>query len=442
MASTPISRLLSLPYEVRRIIYDQLIECQDLTPLMQTCCQLRDDVWSCLPGGQRFNYSQPSKGDERLHHICDIGTVIEVSKIELIAEPWYSSGSALKVRATWRYRDTACSYTTSTWTIRDLSSPMAQVLCLYDTQRVTVIFEPATRGNMQAALLILRSKVFDICRLMLYMICKRDRETFKVNIVFRGGKDGSRLKSTRKSFWEMRPMRVAETVHFIYDDSLFQLVPRRNPQSRGEYPFFYECLMLPLFSCRYWVPDNVCFQLEPDRKHSSFVYQDDNGQMVYSRGWQSLVEAEHIMVGVEKKLGVEGVMFYPGNPIYGRFQLKTVQKRMVAFSRDTGRFLSETASPEEEQLRAYLRRMKASNSASPFIGNWYSSNLVLKMRTSYAGRYEMSFKNRFWGLYKGAYHSCGEDFGIRKHLLRWALLDPNVSVKCMSEQVGSRELNR
>jgi hypothetical protein len=273
--------LLQLPRELRDMIYDILAEEEDLSSLMHSCRLLRREILSRLPGADIIDYGNTSS-------VSQILDSIHVSSLNIIAEPWYSSGSALKIEVTWRPRIRSGpsrltgSQRVSRWTIRDLSSPMARYIYLCKTYHYNVIFEPATRGCFLLALLILRAKVFDISRILTNIAAKNegwlapDDFSNGLTIQFRGGKDPEHPKRLRKSFWEMRPVHIVHSRRHIREGRYQGQVWKRSIQLRELYPFYYECLMLPLFSCGPWVPNEIGFDLCHAEKHTS----------LHRKGWE------------------------------------------------------------------------------------------------------------------------------------------------------------
>ncbi|KAI0845085.1 hypothetical protein F5Y00DRAFT_265938 [Daldinia vernicosa] len=259
---TSPSGLTTILRELRGLIYDNL-EDEDIAPLAQTCQQIRSEVLSRMPGGRFIDFGRAHDHSELRRQV---EKSIEVKKLDLIAEPWYSSGSALKVGVTWKPKnEDSIRWRTSYWTIRDgsnlavpysgtktarqtvrdlllsnfqdqmaniikyypaaflkfdlfgqlcamvweledLSSPMARYIYLYHPKAISVTFQAAYKGYFLLALIILRTKMFDICRILKTM--GRDLP-FTIptltTIQFCGGRDPVRPKLVRRAFWEMRP---------------------------------------------------------------------------------------------------------------------------------------------------------------------------------------------------------------------------------------------
>ncbi len=398
----PISGFLFIPYELRHAIYEYLVESDDMTPLAQTCRQLRSEIWARMPGGSSIDYANPKSEDELARQI---EACIEVQRLDIIAEPWFSSVSALKLCATWRLQHTR-EYQTTTWTIRDLSSPMARVACLCRPQSRRVVFQAAPAGSNQlVALLILRCKLFDICRLLV-LVCQppgsenapRLRGQDAISILFRDRKHGTQLCRRPRSFWEMRTVlrEPARSIRRAIRTGRISKWPR---QRREECPFFYECLMLPLFSCRLWKPEKVEFDTLPTAKHSSFFHWDDEGAPIIYHGC-------HALFVVLRQLYVLGPWDFSDEFPDQDEDLEELLRRMVRFSSRASTFLSYNECPEASQLRSYLQRMRKSHRINPFAGDVDANPPCATPRCLQAG-YEADYP--------------GEHRYMRRELIDWAM---------------------
>jgi hypothetical protein len=91
---------MSLPIDLRDIIRDFLAGEGNLTPLMRTYRQLHSEVLSQMPGGRLIDYVRAQDNED----LRKLQESIEAQTLNIIAEPWYSSGSVLKFKTTWRER--------------------------------------------------------------------------------------------------------------------------------------------------------------------------------------------------------------------------------------------------------------------------------------------------------------------------------------------------
>ncbi|RKU45413.1 hypothetical protein DL546_005804 [Coniochaeta pulveracea] len=263
--TTGTSRLLCLPRELQDMIYDDVAKDGDLSSLLHTCSQLRASALGHLPGADFIDYLHAPD-----HELLEqIEKQLYICKVNIIAEPWYSSESSLKFEVVWRVLENgvpAGRTQISQWTVRDLSSPMARYFYWYrPDDDVQVIFVPATSGCIIGALTILRWKVFDIIKVLQHIRPKRKGRFARrdLSIHFRGGKDpAGRL---RKSFWEMRPVRQYSRKK--------KLSGSRERHVRDHYttfkdgPLAYEYLMLPLiFNGQAWIAWRLTFDIEPPNK--------------------------------------------------------------------------------------------------------------------------------------------------------------------------------
>jgi hypothetical protein len=255
--------LFRIARELRDTIYDMLAEEEDMSSLMHTSRKLRSEVLDRMPGADSIDYTNPG---------CDKDLQsVDVSRLNIIAEPWCSPGSALKVEVEWMPKGLECNPRAtpiargldtkpgvppppnslrtcgrrpkiSRWTIRDLSSPMARYILLYRPRSVTVTFIADNKGCFFLAPVILRAKLFDICRLLIkvYRVKALRGPEPRLNIYFQGEKDPNRHPTSRKSFRVMRPRYLRSLAETDYDRTI---------------PYFYECLMLPLFTCHALAPE-------------------------------------------------------------------------------------------------------------------------------------------------------------------------------------------
>ena len=393
-----------IPYELRHTIYAYLAECDDMTPLAQTCRQLRSEIWARMPGGSAIDYADP-KSDAELARQME--ACLEVQRLDIIAEPWFSSGSALKLCATWRLRHT-CAYQTTTWTIRDLASPMARVAYLSRPQCGRVVFQAAPAGgNQLVALLILRCKLFDICRLLI-LVCQppgpenrpRQRGEGLISILFRDREENGAQPCRRRprSFWEMRTV-VREPTRSIRRAIRTGRISKWPRERREEYPFFYECLLLPLFSCRLWRPERIDFDTPPARKQSSFFHYDDDGGPVKYHGCHALFSAL-------RRFYFLGTWGFLDNFPEDDEDLAEVLRRTRRFSDVASAVLCYNDGREAGQLRSYLQRMRKSHMINPFAGNLDANPPCATPRCLHAG-YEADYP--------------GENVYMRRDLIDWAM---------------------
>ncbi|KAI0114763.1 hypothetical protein F4814DRAFT_459656 [Daldinia grandis] len=394
------SGLGTIPGELRATIYDNL-EDEDLAPLAQTCQQMRAEVLSRMPGGRFIDFGRVHDRKELRSKIQE---TIEIKNLNLIAEPWYSSGSALKVGVTWKPKNEAYTlWRTSYWTIRDLSSPMAQFIYLYCPKAITVTFQASTKGSLIVALIILRAKGFDICRI-LKTIKTHWRLTTELSVRFCGGKDPNRPTSNRKSFWEMRPGFIPPK-WFVREIQSTGRYIRRSEHGRKFFPFFYECLMLPLIPFGPWSTEPIQFDLEPDKRRTSYaektLHYNPFEILVDYLGYKSLFN----FADFAYHLSLRGVDYY-GNDDTAVFE--GVMSRLDTFTEDIGRLLDNVKGQEVDQLRSYLRRITHASLCNPFAGPLEGN--PFDERDAVQVKDEMYV----WRCY-------GEDNAMRKNLIGWAM---------------------
>jgi ribosome modulation factor len=383
---------LGLPQELRDQVYDILAEQEDLSSLMHTCRQFRFEIRSRLPGGTEINYIYRSKYETLLRN--DIWRKLDIAKVKIIAEPWYSPGSALKFEVEWDVRgQSRTCHRTSRWTIRDLSSPMARYIYLYEPRLTEVTFVAATSGYFAGALHLLRAKVFDICRILTNLGRSRKYElggsliNHKLRIHFQGRKHPEDPNRLRKSFWEMRTGCYCSTKRDIRERRWVGEVARRGDHRCQDWsPFYYEYLMLPLFSCPPWLPSAVTFDIDPAMKRSSF--RDDMAHLFQDTqpyGAKQLFEqvrryyfTQLRQMGYQNPVRGKAAKLWPYQGLsqaghWWRSVKNTVKliNYCMRWSRDG---LEGVPRPETEQLRAYLLRMRHAPGCNPFAGDYVASS--------------------------------------------------------------------
>ncbi|KAI1804339.1 hypothetical protein F4811DRAFT_571177 [Daldinia bambusicola] len=405
--------LLALPRELRDKVYNNL-ENEDLTALAQTCKQLRSEALSTMPGGHFIDFGNFQTDGELRHQI---EKHIEVKDLDLIAEPWYSSGSALKIGLTWKPRnrdDYHDRWRTSYWTISDLGSPMAKYIFLYRPKAVNIIFEaPATTvgTNFLLALLILRAKAFDISRILTIM--ERDWNlTPRLSIYFRGGRDPERPTRTRKSFWEMRP-GIIPPKRMIRDVRWEEGIHLSKAHQKRKYlPYYYECLMLPLVPCcgsndKRWGEEPIKFDIQPGRRQTSFV----EPAVSMATGPEYMGPAALFDFARLSYLLHRRNVWYHGAE--GSVAFLCVMEKMEYFSELADVFLEAVKGKEADQLRSYLWRMRNGRACNPFAGP-----LGDKLSEGQDGEAGPSRQQ------EGHEYLCacyGEDGDIRRKFIEWAL---------------------
>ncbi|XDG05724.1 hypothetical protein ABKA04_005339 [Annulohypoxylon sp. FPYF3050] len=411
-----IPSLLGLPREVRDIMLNFLAEEEDLTALSQTCRQLRAEVFARMPGGNIVNYGQP-QDDKSLRD--QIQQSIQASSMTLIAEPWYSSGSALKIALAWTPRDGSTKVRDSRWTIRDLSSPMARYIYWYRPETITIEFEAPTRGHMLLALLILRAKVFDICRILKYMLeVSPDNFTEQLVVAFRGGKDPSRPWLPRKSFWEMRPTIFDSARQFARAARWQGKAMKKSQQFRDFFPYFYECLMLPLFSNGSWMPTLLQFDLDPTNRRCSFVELGQSSTVPKYQGHRKLFEvARHISIHSPKS---RRYYSFPSGPSFYK-----VITSLYVFNGVVDSFLHGAKGREADQLRAYLRRVK-------HVGNDKTS-----YRNTFSDSSNIPPPPRKW-FTANKWPCPFEDYPLRLLYMQWPERDDYTNKKYAGKHKGKR----
>lgn len=281
---------------------------------------------------------------------------------------------------------------------------MARYIYFYRPEAISITFEAATTGYFPFALSILRAKVFDICRILTYMMGQgRWSRTRALSIRFRGGKDPDRPELPRKSFWEMRPRMILPKWIVLYDKRAGKIV-KKSKQGRESYPFFYECLMLPLFSCYPWIPNAVYFDSEPAKRHSSFFEKnvgDNDGQVEYF-GFQELFK---MAVAYHKyRRRAKRVDYYDECLL----EFDNVMDRFGSFTNCMSGFLDvEVRCREADQLQDYLLRMRRAHTCNPFAGPWEESPTQEKSKKLRGNLIPW----RCWG----------EDSTMREQYIQWAL---------------------
>ena len=330
---------------------------------MHTCSQLRKEILSRMPGGELIDFTR-AHSDEDLRQ--QTHNSIQTKTTNLIAEPWYSSGSALKIEISWRRTGNKSSiWKTSRWTVRDLSSPMAKYIHLYQPEAMKITFEAAVSGHRLLALLILQAKIFDICRILRDLVSSLDEPEDHIrplNIYFRGGKDPDRPKRSCKSFWVMRPGGVRDQPRCLCPDEMHNGQSHNGDCRREGYPYFYECLLAPLMDCSLWRPNSLVFDIEPGKKETSFVSRIHDwgnvGRIDYL-GHRKLFRYYR-----EKHLTAENPAGWPSP----HAQHSRVTHRLNNFIRDVYILLAPARSREAKQLQAFLLRMRQASSSNPLSG--------------------------------------------------------------------------
>jgi hypothetical protein len=213
---------------------------------------------------------------------------------------------------------------------------------------------------------------------------------------------------------------------------------KRSHQDREMYPFFYECLMLPLFSGR-WVPRDVSFDLEPAKRHTSFYRTRPGSQQVlrYYDFWNLFNTAggrwiHHVFPYYWRRMAAKlrdwnnseddsdndsdyMSTFVPVDDTDDTWfdEWHRVMDRLEWFYRDISDCLDETefwirqGCPEADQLRAYLLRMRNGHACNPFAADWDDD----------------SRRWSPWGIFArhGEFWRCpGEDCRMRQQLIQWA----------------------
>ncbi|OTB20748.1 hypothetical protein K445DRAFT_18020 [Daldinia sp. EC12] len=390
--------LLAMPRELRDSIYNYL-EDEDVTSLAQTCKQIRSEVLSTLPGGNFVDFGNFQTTTELRNQIKQN---IEVKNLDLIAEPWYSPGSALKIGVTWKPKNP--NYTrwrTSYWTISDLASPMARYIYLYRPKTVSITFEAATKGNYIVALLILRAKLFDINRILTTM--ERDWNlTPDLSVRFRGGRDPDHPFHPCKSFWEMRPGLVPDK-RMVREARWEGEHLSKSVQNRQYFPFYYEYLILPLMSRKNLRPEAIEFDIEPADRQSSFyelVHTPNFDLRVNYLGYQGVLQFAQLSYGLHKQK-----VSYFGMDRSDAFE--HVMSNMENFTDSVDALLEEMKGQEADQLRSYLRRMRNARACNPFAGP-LEANLPEGEEKQQPG------EKYLWRCY-------AEDNALRGKLIEWAL---------------------
>ncbi len=409
------SHFLQLPRELRLDIYDYLAECEDMTPLTQTCRQLRREVWSRMPGGRETDYARPQSASQLGQQIK---RHVKIMSLQLIAEPWYSSGSALKMSAAWRPR--GCRrYRWTTWTIRDLASPMARWALFCHPRHARVVFTPPPFGaNQQMALLILCCKVLDIIRMLILIrltavrLFQRrpledDHGECLLQIFFCDRPNQTRWSPPHhaRSFWEMRPALRPYDMREIRTRIRQGEISRIPEQSRDNYPFFYECLMLPFFGLPLWEPQVEFEGRLPARKNTSFFATD----MAQHRSYHSFRALCATAVRATN-LGMD--RFLSQDPV-GYLEWKRVADLLCHFQSGITNLMEDEEGTEATQLRSFLRRMSTSHHINAFV--------------------DLPAPDRNWRL-RGVVNSAygrdypREDDYMRRSLMEWARHGPSLGL--------------
>ncbi|KAI8961016.1 hypothetical protein F5Y11DRAFT_348885 [Daldinia sp. FL1419] len=375
--------------EIQDMIHKNL-EDEDLTAVSQTCQLFRKDVFSRMPGGNLVDFT---KVNSPLDYIEEIQNNIEVANLDLIAEPWYSSGSALKLGVTWKPKNQKRDYWyNSYWTIHDLSSPMARFIYCYRPNSVSASFKAATKGHSIVSLAILRTKEFDIVRI-LRTILRGHYIIHEFNIRFCGGKDPEHLKSGPKSFWEMRPgLTIPKWLarNYRYNGGSIS----RHNEYRHFYPHFYECLLLPL---SFMAVENISFDVEPAKTSTNFIDPEGN----YYLNYKQLFERANSYYLLQKRH-----LSYYADELAQPFD--EVVDCLEDFTNHLGVLIGRSKCQAAGQLRSYLLRMRSADTCNPFAGpleaNPFSSD----------DRVQARMDTYQWRCY-------GEDNAFRKEIIEWAM---------------------
>lgn len=412
------SGLFCLPRELRDQIYDELAKDEDLSSFMHTCREFREAALCRMPGAAVIDYAHAT--DKRVQE--RIKRRLAITCVNMVAEPWYSSGSCLRIEVEWRVLKRRGQQGTSCWTIRDLSSPMARYIYWYRPNYTQITFEAATSGYVLGALMILRAKVFDICQILSKMEPAYGRPYISKSICvhFCGGKDLECPDRLRKSFWEMRPGTNFSTRRAIRDARYDgKVLKRRYHQAREDFPYFYECLMLPLFSCKPWIPSCLRFDMKPARNRSSFF--GFNGQY----GRPEITKT--VYYGAQELFDLTGWYYFAylrrkgyRNPESETeedesdeyyhddrwWNIDSVLDPLDTFSKEAPNFLKGIVCRETTELRAYLLRMTQALSHSPFASSSKPVPRLQKKRTS-------THRSRDWPF-------RGKDTSLRSAYINWA----------------------
>jgi hypothetical protein len=187
-----------------------------------------------------------------------------VDEIRIIVEPWCSEDSWLKVVIRRERLE-------SVWTIKQLDSTLVVALLpYYKAKRIKVEFEPPSKAFRLAAFVILRAKLFDLCTLLDRITAQ---QTPTLEIWFREPAPGIR-PCYRQSFWEDRPQMSQASRADRRGARYYLGVDRPNKRAlekREIYPYFYECLMLPLIVHPLWRHAAIRFDREPGRLKTSVL---------------------------------------------------------------------------------------------------------------------------------------------------------------------------
>ena len=161
---------------------------------------------------------------------------------------------------------------------------------------------------------------------------------------------------------------------------------KRTEQERETFPYFYECLLLPIFSCTWgWVPTSISFDLTPSKRRTSFYDETRVGGKVVNIEYFGYLELfrfarrEHCLYWQER-LGRElrDHLRVPSSSHWDRHttDFRWVMRLLQDFIGELPWFLDEAGGREADQLRHYLGRMKDAHTYNPFARAWeaYSQN--------------------------------------------------------------------
>ncbi|KAF3064233.1 hypothetical protein GL218_01729 [Daldinia childiae] len=233
--------------------------------------------------------------------------------------------------------------------------------------------------------------------------------TEALNIRFCGGRDPDRPTMARTPFWEMRP-RCNFPKAITRQEVWAKPNTKKSDQDRDMYPFFYECLLLPLVSYTEEPVVNIHFDLEPGRRRTSYYrhppVQNGLHRQRHYLGHRALFDFAHHCFELHS-IGDD----YFGYARSGDFE--RVMERLEFFTEDTESFLRNPKCQESDQLRAYLRRIRQAPVCNPFAGP--------QERNPFDINEEEQVTNELfvWRCY-------GEDDAMREKLIGWAMEEEDV----------------
>ncbi|KAI0381876.1 hypothetical protein F5Y04DRAFT_254551 [Hypomontagnella monticulosa] len=245
-----------------------------------------------------------------------------------------------------------------------MSSPLAKYIYLYYYNTITITFKAATRGCLLFALLTLHTKVLDIIHLLANVPSRLPdpipsaQHYQPLSIHFSGGKDPSRPGYKRKSFWEMRPGHI-RTRQEILAGKKCGMPTRISWQGREKYPYFYECLMLPLFSSKQWMLGTVSFDVEPADRCSTYRWTAD----------LPLGMKHYRYLGCQKLIQVASNRWQllRDEPDSIQPDIDEVNTYLDNFTGSLSALTLKVKCEEANQLRAYVQRMRLSGSTCNYF---------------------------------------------------------------------------